>query len=84
MPSNPKPVRKPQTCWAVLSADVTDRVVHATGLNRGDALEWFKRAYGYDAALEFDDEGKAKFIVRRIRWSVVTPTKKPAKKGRKK
>ena len=71
--------RKPQTCWAVLSADKTDPVVHATGVNRSNALEWFKRAYGYDATLEFDDKGKARFIVRRIRWQVVEPAKKPAK-----
>ena len=68
--------RKPQVVWAVLSVDVTDRVVHATGLSRADALTWFKKAYGYEAQYE-----KRAFMVRRIRGQEVEPAKKPAMIG---
>lgn len=69
--------RKPQVVWAVLSVDVTDRVIHVTGLSKEDAWEEFARVY---PALCDTPESRARFKTTRIRWQEV----EPAKKGKRK
>ena len=62
-------------CWAVIG-NKHDNLIHASGRDKEDAAKWFKCAYGWEV--------NGNLSIRRIRWSVVTPAKKPAKKGRKK
>lgn len=59
-------------CWAVLTYD--RREIVDTGETRADALRKYTWRFG----------GNPTGDVVRIRWSIVTPAKNPAKKGRKK
>ena len=68
--------RKPQVVWAVVSKDVTDPVIHATGLSKAGAWEEFVRLYPF-----FDTPAsRPRFKTTRIRWQEV----EPAKKGKRK